>query len=153
MSEIPNTGKETEIIISKNEQILCDHINDLGLYLDIFKELPLTIDSTEGYPEETCCQDNSLIVITDESSFLGISIAEYMIEFDELESARDDQDPPDVAIGIMKIEDLKSTIESYSEINFEIPTAIDNHVVVAVISNNPTFITLPLDSRHTKKNL
>lgn len=88
------------------EDLICNSIDDICLWVEIYTDLPndLADENGEIYKYN---QKNSFIVICDESSPRGRRASEYVIDFDELDTARNDDNPPAVAIGFMNEQELE----------------------------------------------
>lgn len=128
---------------SRSEDILINNIDGIELFLKIFKELP--IDS-KGIidPENQYYQEDSIIVIADEKSSLGEKMSEFMIDYNDLEAARDGEDPPDVTIGIVNIQDAQFFIDSFGKTKIKLSPNVGQEVQVVVVSNESLVINLPL---------
>lgn len=143
MLEKPTGYSPEQTKESRGDEIIRNHIEDIKLYMQIYSELPFDLKEVMNSQDEYC-QKDSLIVIADEKSFLGKKTSEFMIDYDELESARDGQEPPDVTIGILNREDIEFINYNYSKTKIELPPNTEWQAIVAVICDEPVFISLSL---------
>lgn len=123
------------------EELLANNIEDIYLYLQIFNELPDDIYNLEAENNKY----NSLIVVTDEKSFAGRYAAEYMIEYDELEKARDDLIPPEVAVGILTRDESRGICDRYYKKDLNLPQVDKDIATILVISDESMYITVDLN--------
>lgn len=129
--------------VNRCEQILLDHIEDIDIYLRIFNEIPDSLEDAAELGSELC-KENSVIVISDESSCFGRFASECMIDYDELQSAREGENPPDVVFDIINRDAIGEICDCRHKRMIELPQNNKDKVVILVISDEIKAITLSL---------
>lgn len=129
---------------SRIEEIIVEHVDNIRLYLEIFKQLPEKQFESDDY--EYSKQD-SLIVLTDTKSHLGLRAAEYMIGYDELQNQMDDNEMADTAIGLLNRDDVYIIFENYGRNTkpINLPDFCENEVTVLIISDESRCISINLN--------